>query len=104
MSTCIAIPFFLSVIKNYEATSGSWLLDRFRLRGEMKLLHFECGKQCRVAALAFGIADTFRLADHVDVSRREQLDHALVEAEVFDGVLNLAVFDVPDAVARETCI
>src|SRR4026208_1607905 len=73
-------------------------LNRLRLRREVKLLHLQRGKECGIAALAFRVANSLRLSDHVDVVRGEQFDHALVEAEVFDWILDLAVFDVPDAV------
>ena len=38
----------------------------------------------------------------VDVARGEESDHALIEAEVLDWILNLPFLDVPDAVARQT--
>ena len=68
----------------------------------MKLFDFQRRQQCGVAALTFGTADSLRLADHIDVAGCEQLNKALVEAEGFDGLLNLAVLDIPSRV-RPVC-
>src|SRR4030095_4942350 len=46
-------------------------------------------------------SDALRCADHVDVSRRQHLNDALIEAEITHRVRDLSVLDQPDAVTRE---
>src|SRR5262245_16650488 len=63
---------------------------RLRLRGEMELLYFQGRCQGSAAALRFGTTNALRCANHLHVSGRQQFEHALVEAEVADGILDLA--------------
>src|SRR5712692_1712653 len=68
----------------------------------MELLHFQGRRQRRTPALRFGAADAFRRSNHLDVSRSEQFQEALVEAEVVDRILDFSILDEPNSIARQT--
>src|SRR5438552_10449711 len=83
---------------------GLWtldLLDGFGLRSEMKLFDLQGRRQRSAAALRLGAAHALRRPDHIHVSGREQLQQALVEAEIADRVLDFPILDIPDAVTRQ---
>src|SRR6516225_7751118 len=67
----------------------------------MEFFDHDGGCERSAAALGFGTADAFGLADHLHVSRCKQPQHALVETEIADRILNLALFDVPKTVTRQ---
>ena len=46
-------------------------LHRVRQRGEVELLHFKRRRERGAGALGFGAADTFGLADHINIPGRE---------------------------------
>src|SRR5258705_11641674 len=56
--------------------------DRLGLRSEMEPFHFQRRRQGSATALGFRAADPLGRAYHLDVSRREQLQNALVESKV----------------------
>src|SRR2546425_1781462 len=82
------------------AKAGHYVLDCIRLRREIERVEPERRYEERIPS-PLAARDAFGHADQIDVSRREHQDDALIEAEVADGILDLAVFDVPDAVARQ---
>jgi hypothetical protein len=63
---------------------------------------FERRHQDGATTLAFGTADPFRLANQVDISWRQQLEQALVEAEIAHRILNLSILDEPQTIASQT--
>src|SRR5439155_6347638 len=83
-----------------EAEAGHYVLDCIRLRREIERVEPERRHEERIPS-PLAARDALGHADQIDVSRREHQDDALIEAEVADGILDLAVFDVPDAIARQ---
>src|SRR5690242_10447395 len=68
----------------------------------MKRLDLQSGKQRSAITAAFRAADALGHADHLDIPRSEHAGYRLVESKVLHGILDLAVLDKPDAVARES--
>src|SRR6266851_4557540 len=68
----------------------------------MELLHFQGWRQRCAPALRFGAADALWRSNHLDVSRSEQFQEALVEAEVVNRKLDFSVLDEPNPIARQT--
>jgi len=70
----------------------------------MKFFDLERRKQSCIASLPFRAAHSFRLTNHVYVAWRKQMHDALIKSEIFNRVLNLALFDVPDAITSQTSL
>src|SRR6185503_7404848 len=65
---------------------------------------FQRRQQSGVASLTLGVANSFRFANQIYVAGCEQLNDALVESEVLDGILNFAVLNIPDAIACKSSL
>ena len=70
----------------------------------MKLLHFQGGCQGSAAALRFRTAHALRRPNHLHVSGGQQFKDALIEAKVADGILDFAVFNVPNPITGQLCL
>src|SRR5207244_418436 len=87
------------VMRLYPASA--FRSNRFGLRREMELFHFQRRRQRSASALRFRAADPLGRSNHLDVSGGQQFQNALVEAEVSNRILNLSLLDEPNTVPRQ---
>src|SRR6266571_594841 len=84
-----------SIARQGRPHSCRFRSNRFGLRREMELFHFQDRRQRGASALRFRTADPLGGSDHLDVSGGEQFENALVEAKVTNRILNPSLLDEP---------